>query len=240
MMMAKWAVASVRAERVVNMDSLPFNITDLVVAAAIVVSGFLAFFRGFFREILSIGSWVGAFFAALHGFPYLRPYIHDVVEVPLLADGLAAGGVFVVALVILSLISRALTAVASVANLGTIDRSLGFLFGAARGAVLVCLSYLMIQWAVDEREYPSWLTEAKSLPMIQEGAVMLMDMVPESLRTDADRAAEAARRNAEEELRRRTLSTLVSPPTKSDAPDKASGYTSGERRDMQRAVQGSQ
>jgi membrane protein required for colicin V production len=44
------------------MSELPISLTDLLVLAVVLISGFLAFFRGFIREALSIAAWVAAFF----------------------------------------------------------------------------------------------------------------------------------------------------------------------------------
>ncbi|MEC8793398.1 MAG: CvpA family protein, partial [Pseudomonadota bacterium] len=50
------------------MDGLPLNLADISVALILLVSALLAFLRGFFREVMAIAAWVGAFFIALYGF----------------------------------------------------------------------------------------------------------------------------------------------------------------------------
>ncbi len=48
------------------------NALDILVIGVVILSGLLAFARGFVRECLSIVSWLGAAGAALYAMP-LRP-----------------------------------------------------------------------------------------------------------------------------------------------------------------------
>ncbi|MBV8615474.1 MAG: CvpA family protein, partial [Acetobacteraceae bacterium] len=54
---------------------------DAVCIGVLVVSGLLAFARGFVREVLGIAAWVGAAVLAVWATPYLRPrfeaWMHD-------------------------------------------------------------------------------------------------------------------------------------------------------------------
>ena len=61
------------------MDGLPFTLTDLAILAVVVVSGLLALSRGFVREVFALATWLGAGLATLYGFPYLKPYLHQVI-----------------------------------------------------------------------------------------------------------------------------------------------------------------
>ena len=74
---------------------------------------------------------------------------------------------------------------------------------------------------------------------------VLVALVPENIRSDADRAAAAARRKAEDEFKQKALERLTSPPpkdtnTNSNAPDQESGYTDAQRREMLKAIRGNQ
>ena len=55
------------------MEAPPINVTDVVIALVILISGLFALFRGFVHELLAVVSWVGAGVATLYGFPYLQP-----------------------------------------------------------------------------------------------------------------------------------------------------------------------
>jgi membrane protein required for colicin V production len=214
------------------MNELPINLTDIAVLAVVLISGFLAFFRGFIREALSIGAWVAAFFAGIYGYPLLAPSLAGVVPDPALIPWVAGLGIGLITVIALSLLAHYLAKALQVEGLGAIDRSLGFLFGLARGAVLVSLSFLMIQWALDDRNYPSWLSDAKSLPLARGGADLLVRLMPAHLRPRLG----ALNAEAQGAAKNMMLERLINPPVKSNAPVASSGYNSRERAVMNRAI----
>ncbi|GHD49757.1 colicin V biosynthesis protein [Thalassobaculum fulvum] len=224
------------------MDSLPINITDLIILLVLLLSGLLAFLRGFVQEVLSVASWIGALFVAVYGYVHLQPFARQLVTVnTTIADAAAGLVLFLFALVVFVIVSRFLARTLSMAGLGALDRTLGFLFGLARGAALVCLAYLLILWAVPERkDHPAWLTQARALPLIEEGAEFLWSLVPPHLLDEADVAAARARRQAEEQARRELGERILNPTPKADAPDGSNGYTDKERQEMNRVIQGTQ
>jgi membrane protein required for colicin V production len=212
------------------MEGLPINVTDLAVIVILVLSGLFAFVRGFIRELLSVLSWVGAALVALYAFEYVRPWVRTYVEIPLVADGLAIGGVFIVALIVLSVVSHALARTIQRSGISAVDRSLGLLFGIARGALVVCLAWLLIAWVILPDDRPPWLTEAKSLPLIKRGGDWLTTLVPESIRPVSD---PMERRSQENRL---SLDDLAVPAPKDDAQDDGAGYNQGERQDLNRLL----
>lgn len=224
------------------MDGLPINITDLVILLVLVLSGLLAFLRGFVAEVLSVAAWIGALVVAVYGYVHLQPLARQVVTFNATAADAAAGvALFVVALIVFTVLGRLMSGALTMAGLGAIDRSLGFLFGLLRGAVLVCLSYLLILWAVPDRsDHPAWLTGARALPLVEEGADLLWNLVPPHLLDEADAAAARARRQAAERTRWELKERLLSPIPKADAPDGSTGYNDRERQEMNRAIQGTQ
>ncbi|NQW08583.1 MAG: CvpA family protein [Alphaproteobacteria bacterium] len=224
------------------MDSLPINISDLAIAVILLLSALLAFLRGFMAEVLSIVAWIGALAVATYGYVHLQPYARELITFNETVADLAAGvGLFVVSLVIFSILARVLSGSVSMAGLGALDKSLGFLFGLARGAVLVCIAYLLVVYAVpNEADRPSWLRDARALPLVSEGADFLYELIPVHLRGEADEAANRARQRAEYEAREALRRQLLAPTPKAGASSPSNGYTDGERQDMNRAIQSTQ
>ena len=152
---------------------------DLAVLGVLAISGLLAFGRGFVHEVLGIGAWIGAGALAV----WLGPELVDragawVPSHPELAQPIAFGGVFLVALVVLLLVSRALAKAVRHSAFGGVDRSLGLLFGIARGAVLVAVAYILLQMVVPVQEWPTPLKNARSLPFAYTTAVWLVQWLP--------------------------------------------------------------
>ena len=51
-------------------------------------------------------------------------------------------------------------------RIGALDRALGFLFGAARGILVVAVGLLFFNWLVGANP-PAWIAEAKSRPFLE-------------------------------------------------------------------------
>lgn len=222
------------------------NWLDFGVIGVIVLSAVFAFARGFVREALSIIAWVGATAITLYGFnwayAHAEPYIHN----PLLSQVAAGFGLFVGSLVILTMLTGTLARLVQATGLTPIDRTLGFIFGLARGALLVCLAYLLLDLTVPQQnDRPPWIRDAKSTPYLHEGADVLKGFLPESfikLKT-ADDAIKALAPSlegkptaAEEaESAKRALSK-PSPPAAAK-PEAAPGYPQRERQQLDRVIQ---
>jgi len=52
-------------------------------------------------------------------------------------------------------------------RIGALDRTLGFLFGLARGLVIVVVAYLFFAWLVPPKTQPTWVANAKSRVVLQ-------------------------------------------------------------------------
>ena len=65
------------------------SILDIGVVAIVLISGLVAFSMGFVRVVLGLLGWVGAAFATLYGFSYVRPFAQQWISVGFLADAAA-------------------------------------------------------------------------------------------------------------------------------------------------------
>ncbi|MBP0464458.1 CvpA family protein [Roseomonas sp. PWR1] len=156
---------------------------DGAFAAVVVISAAIAFFRGLVREVLSLGAWAGAAGGAFLARPHLQPYTSQWLDPPMLADAVGAGAVFLVLLVILKLVTNAIADRVQDSALGGLDRVLGLVFGAARGAVLLVIAYILAgMFAPETQAWPGAVKEARSLPLIAEAARRSIAHVPEPYR----------------------------------------------------------
>lgn len=198
-------------------ESWPVSFGDLAVLAILLISAMLAFLRGFVREVLSIGAWVGAAVVAIYTFAGAKPYLRQYVTPEWLADIVTGVGIFVVSLAVLTLISAYLAKGVRGSAMNAVDRSLGFAFGLARGAVVICLAYLLLIWLVptpDNR--PGWVQQARALPWIERGSTMLKSLVPEDMLADGLQQAEETREQVE---RGAEAIDIINPPRpNADAP----------------------
>lgn len=216
------------------------NAGDLIVIAIILLSGLVALWRGLIREVLSLVGWVGAGLVTLWAFAYVRPYSRNLIDNPLLAD-LAAGVVlFVVSLVVFSVISGAIGNLVRNSSLNAIDRTLGFVFGLARGLVAIALVYLALAlwvWA-KPADRPDWVTKARTLPLVEATANILRSFAPPEFRGKAQAVEDDVTRRARQaEEAHRALRALGTPAAIAPAPESETGYKTDVRRDLERLIQ---
>jgi len=156
---------------------------DGVLLLVMVVSAILSFMRGFVQEFLGVAAWIGAAFAAFALQDTFSPMLAGTVEPQWLADAIVIGGVFLAVLIVLKLLIHAIAGKVQQSPLGGVDRSLGALFGLARGAFLAVLAYVIAGLfvpAVDR--WPEPVREAMALPHVVDGARWLADRLPEEYR----------------------------------------------------------
>lgn len=184
------------------MDNLPINAFDLIVFVLLLLSGGLAFARGFVREVLAIGSWIGAAIVTRFAFPHASPIAREVFDSATVTDFLRgfgygeqhrdlladiAGGiaVFIISMIVLSVLSTIISRIVQGSALSAVDRSMGFLFGLLRGGLVICLFYLLLAWLVPDRsDRPQWIEQARTLPLVERGAELLVSLLPEDARPE--------------------------------------------------------
>ncbi|MEC9344399.1 MAG: CvpA family protein [Pseudomonadota bacterium] len=161
---------------------MPITLFDGLLIGLMLVSGVLAMIRGFSREVLSIGAWIAAAVAAyyLHAqlSPIVAPYTAQVTSSKTVADVVAAAIVFAITLLIVSLITMRLADFIVDSRVGALDRTLGFVFGAVRGMLLVVVALLFYNWLVPESQ-PSWIADAKSKPVLESIGESIVSLLPD-------------------------------------------------------------
>lgn len=223
------------------MNHLPVNLVDIAVLGVLAISGLVAFSRGLVREVLSIAAWVGAAVLTVYAFPHFRDFTRGYIKNELAADIATGVAIFIVLLFVFTAVSHMLSRNVRGSSFGALDRSLGFLFGLARGVVLVCLAYLMFLWFVPKPEdQPEAIKQAQSLKVIAPGAELIRSLLPKDIRDKTEQAAKDAATTAQQQLGQQAIDSLTQPAPKSAAPGGDPGYNAGERKDLDRLIQGSQ
>lgn len=225
------------------MENLPISITDIAVGVILLLSGLLALMRGFVHETLSIGSWVGAALAGLYGFPHVRPYARDLIESEFIADIVAGAGTFILALIILTIVTKLVAEQVQGSALNPLDRSLGFVFGLLRGVIIVCLLYTAVEWMLPASKQPTWLREAKAMPLIEQGSTFLKGLIPADAGERIANEAEDIRDQSNNALElKKTYDKMLTPSAKSDTSTQndPQGYDQQERKDLDRLIRNAQ
>ena len=160
------------------------TLLDIVVVGIVGLSGLIAVLRGMVQETFSLGGWILAGVAAFFGLPYVKPFTRDLLPWPIVADIAAAAGIFIIVLVIATIISASLAERMKSSRFGTLDRSLGLLYGLARGYVLAALFYLLLIFIFSQKSLPDWIEEARTRPVLELGARFMVGLAPKNFLPD--------------------------------------------------------
>ena len=157
---------------------MPITLLDGILVGFTLVSAMLAMVRGFSREVLSIASWVAAAAAAYFFYPAVLPYVQPYIDNEQIAMVAAAGIVFVIALIVVTVITMKIADWIIDSRIGALDRTLGFLYGAARGILVVAVGLLFFNWLVGANT-PAWVANAKSRPLLESIGATLEGLLPD-------------------------------------------------------------
>ena len=95
------------------------------------------------------------------------------------ATAVSVGGIFVITLLIVSIVTVRISDMILDSRVGALDRTLGFLFGLGRGLILVVIAFLFFVWLVPDRSQPEWVRGAKSKVVLQSTGDWLKAMLPD-------------------------------------------------------------
>lgn len=157
---------------------MPITLLDGIVVGFTLVSAMLAMVRGFSREVLSIASWAAAAAAAYFFYKPVVPYVQPYIDNEQLAMIASAGIVFLIALIVVTLITMKIADFIIDSRIGALDRTLGFLYGAARGILVVAVALLFFTWLVGSNP-PAWVANAKSRPLLESVGTWIEGLMPD-------------------------------------------------------------
>src|SRR5437763_17164600 len=158
---------------------MPVTLLDIILIAVMLISALLAMIRGFMREVLSIAAWLIAAVVTLYSFTKLLPLAKTYFNNDIVAYAVVIGGTFLGTLLVVSVITVRFSDMVLDSRIGALDRTMGFLFGLARGLVIVVVAFLFFAWLVPDRSQPEWIKNAKSRVVLQGTGQWLMSMLPD-------------------------------------------------------------
>src|SRR5690606_3308807 len=111
-------------------------------------------------------------------YPLVLPYVEPYIDQELLAVAVAAAAIFFIALIVVTVVTMKVADFIIDSKVGPLDRTLGFLYGAARGLLVLAVALLFFNWLVGTNP-PGWVTEAKSRPLLEGIGSWLQGILPD-------------------------------------------------------------
>ena len=143
------------------------NLIDLILIFSIVISGSLALFQGFFKELLALLGWVTAFINIKIFFSDISNLLINIIANDSLRDIFVISSIFIITLIIWRLISIPLLKIFKSTSIGYLDKLLGFIFGVFRVFALDCIIYIYTLMPNEKENFPEYTKNSRILPVIE-------------------------------------------------------------------------
>ena len=153
---------------------------DVGIGVLVLISAILATARGLTREVLSLVTWAGSAAIAIYMWKYHPEIAQGYIADPTVADIATVVVSFIVALIVLHLLTMRIADFVVDSKIGPIDRTLGFVFGVLRGLLIAIVVTIFGTWLLGSN-LPPWAKESQSLPHLTNMGNSLIAMLPPDL-----------------------------------------------------------
>lgn len=160
---------------------MPITLLDIILIGVMLISALLAMIRGFMREVLSIAAWAAAAVATILLYNRLLPIAKANIPSDMLATVAVVGGIFLITLLLVSIVTVRISDMILDSRIGALDRTLGFLFGLARGLIIVVVAFLFFAWLVPSNKQPDGVRNAKSRVVLENTGEWLQALLPQDM-----------------------------------------------------------
>ena len=133
----------------------------------------------FVKESLSLASWIFAGFIALRYFTPLADLLEPYIESPTIRTGSGFAILFVCSLIIGAIVNYMASQAVTKTGLTGTDKSLGVVFGAARGLLIVTMLVLLAGLTPMPSE--PWWNDSAMIEFFSEMANWIKDILPQDV-----------------------------------------------------------
>ncbi len=161
------------------------TLIDLALIAVILVSALIGLGRGLIREVLSLIVWVAALGLAWLYHKPLGELLTAQIAQPSVRLGVAFVAIVLIVLILGAILGSLLSLGIRKAHLAAVDGALGFVFGAARGALLVAMAVYSASLTPMPEE--AWWKDSQTIGQYRAMADWVLGLVPPQLQEQLGR-----------------------------------------------------
>ena len=176
------------------------NYLDIAIAIILLLFGLKGLRKGLIIEVVTLLAFVVGIYGAMHFSDFTAAHLVEYIEVnPKYLNTIAFVLTFILLVVVVNLIGRAVSKLVKALNLGFLDKLGGFVFGAAKG-VLLCSVLLMVLnnlqllgLVKEEAKQESYLYPyvEQTVPYVYKGFDLVKEVVKEHLPNDENDCKDA-------------------------------------------------
>ena len=156
------------------------NNLDVIFLIIVGISALVGIARGMTKELLSIIGWVLAAAALFYLVPLVNPFMQTYVSSELLASIVSGMLILLIFCIIWILTVDKLASLIRSSKLSALDRLFGFVFGTARGILLVVLVALLISTLMPEDSKKGVFEKSVLFEQANACVEPLKEMIPQS------------------------------------------------------------
>ncbi|MBL4744366.1 MAG: CvpA family protein [Cycloclasticus sp.] len=152
---------------------------DFVIIGIIFVSALIGLFRGLVKEAFSLGAWIISIIVGIRFSQPFSVFFVDYIDVPSIRIGVAFVVLLLLTLILGAMLSYLVSQLVDKTGLSGMDRFAGFLFGIARG--MVVMSILVLLAGLTPLPQDPWWVQSTLIEPFQELSVWLRQQIPEGV-----------------------------------------------------------
>lgn len=152
------------------------SIVDYAIIGVVLVSTLISLVRGFVKEVLSLLTWIAAFVIAMGFSQSAASFVPQAVDIPSARVALAFLVLFVAVLIIGGIINWIISTLVNKTGLSGTDRSVGMVFGLARGVFIVSVLVLLAELTAMPKE--NWWQSSIFIPQFMIVANWIHALLP--------------------------------------------------------------
>lgn len=163
-----------------------FNWVDLLIAVLLLLSMFISFLRGFWREVISLGVWILGLAVGLHFADEVGNLFTRWIQSTSLRYLVGFVLIFTIALLIGAFVNNLIhQSIHKAGGVSFTNRFLGIIFGAVRGVALVSILLLLVSMgsrgSSDQLKYPAVVKAARLVPYFNPVVLWLNTFLPDQM-----------------------------------------------------------
>lgn len=152
---------------------------DMAILAVILISALISLVRGFVKESISLATWILAGFIALSYYLVLADLLQPYIDSPTIAQVAGFAVLFLSTLIVGAIINYMVSQLVTKTGLSGTDKTLGVVFGAARGVLIV--SMIVLFAGLTPMPSESWWQESLMVDHFLKVAVWIKDFMPQDV-----------------------------------------------------------
>jgi membrane protein required for colicin V production len=152
---------------------------DLVILGVIVLSSLISLIRGFVKESISLVTWVIAGVVAFRYFIPLADLLEPFVNSLTTRKWISGGILFIATLIVGAVVNFIVGQLVSRTGLSGTDKTLGVVFGAARGVLIISMVVLLA--SLTPMPSAQWWQDSALIGYFQPVAEWIKGLIPQDV-----------------------------------------------------------